>query len=80
VHGVRTDNDTEFKNKTLVKFFDEVGISQQFSTARTPQQNGVMKRRNQTLVEAARIMLTFANLPLFLWAEAIATACFTQNR
>nr|GFB28716.1 retrovirus-related Pol polyprotein from transposon TNT 1-94 [Tanacetum cinerariifolium] len=36
--------------------------------------------RNRTLVEAARTMLTFANLPSFLWAEAIATACFTQNR
>nr|GFB33399.1 integrase, catalytic region, zinc finger, CCHC-type, peptidase aspartic, catalytic [Tanacetum cinerariifolium] len=45
-----------------------------------PQQNGVVERRNRTLVEAARTMLTFANLPLFLWAEAIATACFTQNR
>nr|GEX65346.1 retrotransposon-related protein [Tanacetum cinerariifolium] len=46
----------------------------------TPQQNGVVERRNRTLVKAARTMLTFANLPLFLWAEAIATACFTQNR
>ncbi|GJV51264.1 retrovirus-related pol polyprotein from transposon TNT 1-94 [Tanacetum coccineum] len=61
---VRTDNGTEFKNKTLAKFFDEVGISQQFSAARTPQQNGVVERRNRTLVEAARTMLTFANLPL----------------
>nr|GEY20167.1 retrovirus-related Pol polyprotein from transposon TNT 1-94 [Tanacetum cinerariifolium] len=77
---IRTDNGTEFKNKTLAKFFDEVGITQQFSAARTPQQNGVMERRNRTLVEAARTMLTFANLPSFLWAEAIATACFTQNR
>nr|GFB76247.1 hypothetical protein [Tanacetum cinerariifolium] len=76
---VRTDNGTEFKNKTLAKFFDEVGITQQFSAARTPQQNGVMERRNKTLVEAARTMLNFANLPSFLWAEAIATACFTQN-
>nr|GFA38904.1 retrovirus-related Pol polyprotein from transposon TNT 1-94 [Tanacetum cinerariifolium] len=67
-------------NKTLAKFFDEVGITQQFSAARTPQQNGVMERRNRTLVEAVRSMLTFANLPSFLWAEAIATACFTQNR
>nr|GFA30643.1 hypothetical protein [Tanacetum cinerariifolium] len=73
------DKASEFKNKTLAKFFDEVGITQQFSTARTPQQNGVVKRRNQTLVEAARTMLTFANLPSFLWAEAIAIACFTQN-
>nr|GFB71696.1 retrovirus-related Pol polyprotein from transposon TNT 1-94 [Tanacetum cinerariifolium] len=61
-------------------FFDEVGITQQFSAARTPQQNGVVERRDITLVEAARTMLTFPNLPSFLWAEAIATACFTQNR
>nr|GFC37170.1 retrovirus-related Pol polyprotein from transposon TNT 1-94 [Tanacetum cinerariifolium] len=59
---------------------DEVGITQQFSAARTPQQNGVMERKNRTLVEAARTMLTFTNLPSFLWAEAIATTCFTQNR
>nr|GFB35507.1 hypothetical protein [Tanacetum cinerariifolium] len=80
VQRVRTDNGTEFKNKTLAKFFDEVGITQQFSVVRTAQQNGVVERRNRTLVEAARTMLTFANLPSFLWAEAIATACFTQNR
>nr|GEX94267.1 retrovirus-related Pol polyprotein from transposon TNT 1-94 [Tanacetum cinerariifolium] len=75
-----TVNRWHFKNKTLAKFFDEVGITQQFSAARTPQQNGVVERRNRTLVEAARTMLTFSNLPLFLLAEAIATACFTQNR
>nr|GEZ41631.1 putative ribonuclease H-like domain-containing protein [Tanacetum cinerariifolium] len=63
---VRTDNGIEFKNKTLAKFFDEVGITQQFSAARTPQQNGVVERRNRTLVEDARTMLTFANLPSFL--------------
>nr|GEZ99006.1 hypothetical protein [Tanacetum cinerariifolium] len=38
-----------------------------------------MERRNRTLVEAARTMLTFANLPSFLWAEAITTTCFTPN-
>nr|GEU90183.1 putative reverse transcriptase domain-containing protein [Tanacetum cinerariifolium] len=79
VQRVRTDNGTEFKNKTLAKFFDDVGITQQFSAARTPQQNGVVERRNRNLVEAARTMLSFANLPLFLWAEAIATAYFKQN-
>nr|GEX16997.1 retrovirus-related Pol polyprotein from transposon TNT 1-94 [Tanacetum cinerariifolium] len=46
----------------------------------TPQQNEVVERKNQTLVEAARTMLIFSRIPLFLWAEAIATACFTQNR
>nr|GEV08618.1 retrotransposon protein, putative, unclassified [Tanacetum cinerariifolium] len=80
VQCVRTDNGTEFKNKTLAKFFDEVGITQKFSATRTPQQNGVVEKRNRTLVEAARTMLKFANLPSFLWAKAIATACFTQNR
>nr|GEY11026.1 retrovirus-related Pol polyprotein from transposon TNT 1-94 [Tanacetum cinerariifolium] len=64
VQRVRTDNGTEFKIKTLAKFFNEVGISQQFSDARTPQQNGIVERRNRTLIEAARTMLTFANLPL----------------
>nr|GEX07021.1 hypothetical protein [Tanacetum cinerariifolium] len=80
VQRVQTDNGTKFKNKTLAKYFDEVGITKQYSTARTPQQNGVVERRNRTLVEAARTMLTFSNLPSFVWAEAIATACFTQNR
>nr|GEV73821.1 hypothetical protein [Tanacetum cinerariifolium] len=60
VQRVRTDNDIEFKNKTLATFFDEVGISQQFFAARTPHQNGVVDRRNRILVEAARTMLTFA--------------------
>ncbi|GJX26140.1 retrovirus-related pol polyprotein from transposon TNT 1-94 [Tanacetum coccineum] len=64
VQHIRTDNGTEFKNKTLAKFFDEVRITQQFSAAITPQQNGVVERRNRTLVKAARTMLTFANLPL----------------
>nr|GEY42593.1 hypothetical protein [Tanacetum cinerariifolium] len=80
VQCVQTDSSTEFKNKTLAKFFDEVDITQQFFAARTPQQNSVVERRNRTLVEAARTILTFANLPSFLWAEAIAIACFTQNR
>nr|GEY76393.1 putative ribonuclease H-like domain-containing protein [Tanacetum cinerariifolium] len=77
---IRTDNDIEFKNQVLKEYFDSVGISHQVSSVRTPQQNGVVERRNQTLVEAARTMLIFFHAPLFLWAEAIATACFTQNR
>nr|GEV03914.1 putative reverse transcriptase domain, ribonuclease H-like domain, aspartic peptidase domain protein [Tanacetum cinerariifolium] len=47
---------------------------------RTPQQNGVVKRQNRTLVEAARTMLIFSKASMFLWAEAVATACYTQNR
>nr|GEU54399.1 retrovirus-related Pol polyprotein from transposon TNT 1-94 [Tanacetum cinerariifolium] len=76
---IRTKNDTEFKNQALKEYFDSVGISHQMSSVRTPQQNGVVERRNRTLVEAARTMLIFSRAPLFLWAEAISTACFTQN-
>nr|GEV73092.1 retrovirus-related Pol polyprotein from transposon TNT 1-94 [Tanacetum cinerariifolium] len=60
-------------------FFKEEGLEHQTSTARTPEQNGV-ERRNRTLVEAARTMLSASQLPLFFWAKAIATACYTQNR
>ncbi|GKD10629.1 retrovirus-related pol polyprotein from transposon TNT 1-94 [Tanacetum coccineum] len=77
---VRIENGTEFKNQVLKEYFDSVGISHQVSSVRTPQQNGVVERRNRTLVEAARTMLIFSCAPLFLWAEAIATACYTQNR
>nr|GFC34804.1 hypothetical protein [Tanacetum cinerariifolium] len=55
-------------------YFDTVGISHQMSSVRTPQQNRVVERRNRKLVEAARTMLIFSRAPLFLWAEAIATA------
>nr|GFA24481.1 putative ribonuclease H-like domain-containing protein [Tanacetum cinerariifolium] len=56
------------------------GIDHQTSVARTPEQNGVVERRNRTLVEAARTILSTTKVPLFFWAEAIATTCFTQNR
>ncbi|GKA64554.1 retrovirus-related pol polyprotein from transposon TNT 1-94 [Tanacetum coccineum] len=80
VHKIRTDNVTKFKNITLKDHYEKLGIMQQFLNARTPQQNGVVERRNHTLVEVARTMLIFSRLPEFLWAEAISTACFTQNR
>nr|GEY81296.1 hypothetical protein [Tanacetum cinerariifolium] len=76
---VRTDNGTEFKNYVLKEYFDSVGITHETFAAKTPQQNGVVERRNYTLVEAARTMLIFSHALLFLWAEAIATACYTQN-
>ncbi|GKE61790.1 retrovirus-related pol polyprotein from transposon TNT 1-94 [Tanacetum coccineum] len=65
---------------TLYAYFKEEGIEHQTSTPRTPEQNGIVERRNRTLVEAARTMLSASKLPLFFWAEEIATACYTQNR
>nr|GEU62275.1 retrovirus-related Pol polyprotein from transposon TNT 1-94 [Tanacetum cinerariifolium] len=66
----------------IIKFLKmiHVGISHETFVARSPKQNGVVKRRNRTLIEAARTMLIFAKGSLFLWAEAVATACYTQNR
>ncbi|GJV15125.1 retrovirus-related pol polyprotein from transposon TNT 1-94 [Tanacetum coccineum] len=77
---LKYDNGTEFVNKTLTEFFESVGITHNTSVPRSPQQNGVVERRNRTLMEAARTMLIFAKAPLFLWAEAVATACYTLNR
>ncbi|GKF54677.1 retrovirus-related pol polyprotein from transposon TNT 1-94, partial [Tanacetum coccineum] len=58
----------------------KVGISHETSIARSPQQNGVVERRNRTLIKAARTMLIYVKDPLFLWVEAVATACYIQNR
>nr|GFB35279.1 retrovirus-related Pol polyprotein from transposon TNT 1-94 [Tanacetum cinerariifolium] len=77
VRIVRIDKGTEFLNKTLHAYFAFEGILHQTSVARTPKQNGIVERWNRTLVEAARTMLSAAKVPLFFWAEAIATTCFT---
>nr|GEX58461.1 retrovirus-related Pol polyprotein from transposon TNT 1-94 [Tanacetum cinerariifolium] len=68
--------DYKIGNVTILR----VGISHETSVARSPQQNGVIERRNRTLTEAARTMLIYAQALLFLWVEAVATACYTQNR
>ncbi|GJV50704.1 retrovirus-related pol polyprotein from transposon TNT 1-94 [Tanacetum coccineum] len=76
----RTDNGTEFVNQTLREYYEKVGNSHEISVARSPQQNGVVERHNRTLIEAARTMLIYVKALLFLWAEVVATACYTQNR
>ncbi|GJX87743.1 retrovirus-related pol polyprotein from transposon TNT 1-94 [Tanacetum coccineum] len=77
---IRTDNGMEFVNQVMSKYYKGVGIFHQKSVPRTPQQNDVVERKNRTLVEAARTMLIFSKAPMFLWAEVVATACYTQNR
>ncbi|GJT04812.1 retrovirus-related pol polyprotein from transposon TNT 1-94 [Tanacetum coccineum] len=80
VRNIHTDNATEFANKDLTDYYERVDIFHQKTVLGTPQQNGVVERRNCTLVEAARTMLIFSKAPMLLWAEAVATACYTQNR
>nr|GEU92796.1 ribonuclease H-like domain-containing protein [Tanacetum cinerariifolium] len=67
--------------KTMNKlFYGMKGIKREFSVPRTPQQNGIAKRKNRTLIEAARTMLADSLLPIPFWAEAVNTACYVQNR
>ncbi|GJY05292.1 retrovirus-related pol polyprotein from transposon TNT 1-94 [Tanacetum coccineum] len=80
VKQLRTNNGTEFRNSLLVNFCDEKGISQNFPSPYTPEQNGVAKRKNRTLIEAARTMLSGSVFSKQYWTEAVATACYTQNR
>ncbi|GJZ27248.1 retrovirus-related pol polyprotein from transposon TNT 1-94 [Tanacetum coccineum] len=80
VRRIRTDNGTEFVNQTLREYYEKVGTSYETSFARSPHQNDVVERRNRTLIEAAHTMLIYSKAPLFLWAEAVAAACYTQNR
>nr|GEY31620.1 putative ribonuclease H-like domain-containing protein [Tanacetum cinerariifolium] len=79
-YDTSTDNGTEFVNKALTAYYERVGIFHQKIVPRTPQQNGVAERQNRTLIEAARTMLIFSKAPMFLWAEVVATACYSQNQ
>ncbi|GKC39888.1 retrovirus-related pol polyprotein from transposon TNT 1-94 [Tanacetum coccineum] len=80
VKQIRTDNGTEFRNHELESFCDERGISQNFSSPYTPEQNGVAERKNRTLIEAARTMLNGSVLSKHFWTEVVRIACYTQNR
>ncbi|GKB89386.1 retrovirus-related pol polyprotein from transposon TNT 1-94 [Tanacetum coccineum] len=80
VKQIRTDNGTEFRNFELESFCDEKGISQNFSSPYTPEQNGVAERKNITLIEAARTMLNGLLLLKNFCTEAVRIACYTQNR
>ncbi|GJU28465.1 putative ribonuclease H-like domain-containing protein [Tanacetum coccineum] len=80
VKVIRCDNGTEFKNRVMNQLCEMKGIKREFSVARTPQQNRVAKRKNKTLIEAARTILADSKLPTTLWAEVVNTACYVQNR
>ncbi|GJU49292.1 retrovirus-related pol polyprotein from transposon TNT 1-94 [Tanacetum coccineum] len=80
VRYIRTDNDTELVNQVPTEYYESVSIFHQKSVLRTLQQNDFVERRNCTLVEAARTILISSKAPMFLWAEVVATACYTQNR
>ncbi|GJY60428.1 retrovirus-related pol polyprotein from transposon TNT 1-94 [Tanacetum coccineum] len=79
IRNIHTDNGIEFVNKDLTDYYECVRIFYQKTVPRTLQHNGVVERQNHTLVEAARTMLIFSKALMFLWAEVVATACYTLN-
>ena len=80
IKHIRSHNGTEFKNSGLDEYLDELGITHELSAPYTPQQNGVVERKNMTLVEMARTMLDEYKTPPCFWPEAIDTACHIINR
>jgi hypothetical protein len=70
----------KFKNSQIEGFLEEEGIKHEFSSPYTPQQNGVVERKNITLLDMARTMLDEYKTPDQFWAEAINTACYSINR
>jgi transposase InsO family protein len=80
IKNITSDNGTEFKNSQIEGFLEEDGIKHEFSSPYTPQQNGVVERKNRTLLDMARTMLDeYKTLDQF-WAQAINTACYSINR
>jgi transposase InsO family protein len=79
IKKIRSDNGTEFKNSQIEGILEEC-IKHEFSSPYTPQQNGVVERKNRTLLDMARTMLDEYKTPNQFWAEAINTACYSINR
>ncbi|CAN1170240.1 Retrovirus-related Pol polyprotein from transposon TNT 1-94 [Linum perenne] len=77
---LRFDNGTEYFNTQLGSFLKDKGIVHQSSCRSTPQQNGIAERRNRHLLEVTRALMFSANLPKYLWGEALLTAAYLINR
>jgi transposase InsO family protein len=80
MRAICSDNGTEFKNSQFDTFCSSLCLEHQFSSPFVPQQNGVVERKNWTLVEMARTMLNEHRTHRRYWAEAINTACHVSNR
>lgn len=80
IKQIRSDHEGEFQNDAFEKFCQTQGIRHQYSAPRTPQQNGIVERKNRTLQEMARAMIHRNNVPIRFWVEAINTACYVVNR
>ena len=77
---IRSDHGKEFENARFESFCEKNGIKKEFSTPNTPQQNGVVERKNQVIQEMERVMLLNKQIPQKFWGEAMNTSCHISNR
>ena len=80
IKKIRSDHGGEFENGVMMEFCEQKGITHQFAAPRTPQQNGVVERKNHTLQEMAHAVIHGNKIPQRFWAEALSTACYIINR
>jgi IS30 family transposase len=80
VKKIRSDNGSEFKNLKVKEYLEKEDIKHEFFAHYMPQQNGVVERKNRTLIDMARTMLGEYNTPERFWSEAINTVCHAINR
>ena len=77
---IQSDNGMEFKNSYIDDYCDDHGIKHELSSTYTPEQNGVVERKNKTLITLSRSMLDEYETSERFWVEAINTACYASNR
>jgi len=78
--SIRSDHGDEFQNESFEKFYEENGIQHNFFSPRTPQQNGVVERKNRSLEEGVRTLLNETKVPKYFWTDGINTIFYTLNR
>ena len=77
---LRSDNGGEYVNKDFTDFCAKEGTRREWTAPYNPEQNGVVERKNRTIVEAVKAMMYDQDMPKFLWAKACNTAIYVQNR
>ena len=80
MQALRTDRGGEFTSIEFKEYCESSGIKRYLTAPYSPQQNGVVERRNQTVIGMVRSMLKCKNLPMYFWAEAVKTAVYILNR
>ncbi|WVY94278.1 hypothetical protein V8G54_033366 [Vigna mungo] len=80
IKSIRSDHGGEFQNRDFDDYLAEMEISHNFPALRTPQQNGVVERKNRALEELTRTVLNERNVPKYFWANVVSTTCYVLIR